>query len=281
MHGCVVRARVARRAHHAALLAPASFFRCTRINLRLPHIIPQSAPRDCEKPKTDRRNPSSRSADARYRPERFLFRNCRFRKSPQRAAHLIDHSALRHVVALRQIRRIIVAKPDLTGRVFPRERLQRQVDAGALRAFPERRTALRISKNKEFGGPQRLSHLCSARPPHAEVMSATINAAYRPVSRDTSATSAKAIASGTMASATVRPLSRFVFISRALSEDNHCLQTKARARQACGHQAESGEALSNQVQRDAPCAGKAVKRGKQDWKTTLGARAVSARSTGL
>jgi hypothetical protein len=48
------------------------------------------------------------------------------------------------------------------------------------------------------------------RPPKAEVMKDTSTAAYRPVSGETWATSAKAMASGTRARATVRPLSRLV-----------------------------------------------------------------------
>ena len=45
------------------------------------------------------------------------------------------------------------------------------------------------------------------RPPKAAVMRPMMNAAYRPTSGCTCATKAKAMASGTSASATVRPLS--------------------------------------------------------------------------
>jgi hypothetical protein len=50
-------------------------------------------------------------------------------------------------------------------------------------------------------------------PPNAAVINPTINAAYNPVRGETWATSANAIASGTIANATVRPLNTFVLIS--------------------------------------------------------------------
>ncbi len=51
------------------------------------------------------------------------------------------------------------------------------------------------------------------RPPIIEVIKQIIKAAYSPVSGETCAINAKAMASGTIARATVRPLSKLVLIS--------------------------------------------------------------------
>ena len=56
------------------------------------------------------------------------------------------------------------------------------------------------------------------RPPKTEVIRQTIIAAYRPVRGETCAISANAIASGTIAKATVRPLSRLVLTSGRVYE---------------------------------------------------------------
>ena len=54
------------------------------------------------------------------------------------------------------------------------------------------------------------------RPPNTEVMKQTRIAAYKPVSGETWAIRANAIASGTIANATVKPLNKLVLISGRL-----------------------------------------------------------------
>ena len=59
------------------------------------------------------------------------------------------------------------------------------------------------------------------RPPNTEVMKQTRIAAYKPVSGETCAINANAIASGTIAKATVRPLNKLVFTSGKFCIDRY------------------------------------------------------------
>src|SRR3989338_8866728 len=81
------------------------------------------------------------------------------------------------------------------------------------------------------------------RPPNNEVIRLTMNAAYSPTSGCTCATSAKAIASGTSASATVRPLNTLVLASARFLMSIDLLQknnSTARARVGENSEFESG-----------------------------------------
>ena len=57
-------------------------------------------------------------------------------------------------------------------------------------------------------------------PPNKDVIKQTIIAAYKPVSGETCAINANAIASGTMAKATVSPLSKLILISDKFMVNN-------------------------------------------------------------
>ena len=103
---------------------------------------------------------------ATRRPVQHLSRRGGFGDGRQSCGHGLDglFGSLAQPVSFRDLRPIVVAEPDLAVRIFPSQRLQRKVNAGALPVLHQQRAALRTAEGQSCVGRNGIPNCGGAAP---------------------------------------------------------------------------------------------------------------------